>query len=1033
MDFNLPFPTTLAVFIIFSITILTSLLQIFNRSRANSRKYTRNPPQAKGAWPIIGHLHLLRRSHLPHKILGAMADSYGPIFTIKLGVRQALVISDADTARVCFTANDLDFADRPTTVVSELLGYSSAKFSFAPYGDYWRKIRKIVTLELLSQRRVEMLGDIRVSEVRSATNEIYEACVTNNDGFSDLAKVEMKQWFGKLILNVVLRSVSGKRFSADDDEGVRFQAVARRYFKLMGAFLVSDFVPFLKGLDVGGYEKAMKETAREMDEFFEGWLREKLVGDDGRRKDEGSKVFMDVLISVLEDASEEDFNGFDHDTIIKASSLVLLTAGSETTTVTLIWALSLLLNNPKSLKVAQAELDEHVGRDRLVQESDLNNLSYLQAIIKETLRLYPPGPLSVPHQSRNDCVVAGYNIPKGTRLFVNLWKLHRDPNIWWDPDQFLPERFLTSKKDIDVKGNHFELLPFGSGRRMCPGVSFALQSLHFIMASLLQQFMLKTPSDEPIDMSESFGITNMKATPLELSMEFNLPFPTTLALIMFSITLLASLLQIFNRNRANNRNPPQAKGAWPIIGHLHLLGGSHLPHKVLGAMADTYGPIFTIKLSFRLALVVSDADMAKVCFTTNDLDFANRPTTVVSELLGYNSANFSFAHYGDYWRKLRRIVTLELLSQRRVEMLGDIRVSEVRSAIYKACNDSDMAKVEMEQWFGKLILNVVVRSVSGKRFSADDDEGVRFQAVARRYFKLLGAFLVSDFIPFLKGLDVGGYEKAMKETAREMDEFFEEWLRERVCDGRKDEGNPQVFMDVLISILKDASEKDFHGFNHDTIIKASSLALLTAGSETTTVTLIWALSLLLNNPKSLRIAQDELDEHVGRERLVEESNLNNLSYLQAIIKETLRLYPPGPLSVPHQSRNDCVVAGYNIPKGTRLFVNLWKLQRDPNIWSDPDQFQPERFLTSKKDIDVKGNHFELLPFGSGRRMCPGVSFALQSLHFIMASLLQQFVLKTPSDESVDMSESFGMTNMKATPLEVLLTPRLSPRMYLFDA
>lgn len=526
-------------------------------------------------------------------------------------------------------------------------------------------------------------------------------------------------------------------------------------------------------------------------------------------------------------------------------------------------------------------------------------------------------------------------------------------------------------------------------------------------------------------------------------MEFHLPFPTTVAVI-FSITLLASLLQILNRKRAksgNNGKPPQAKGAWPIIGHLHLLRRSHLPHKVLGAMADTYGPIFTIKLGVRQALVVSDADLVRVCFTTNDLDFANRPTTVVTELLGYNSAKFSFAPYGDYWRKLRKIITLELLSQRRVEMLGHIRVSELRSAmndIYEAwvMENSDLVKVEMKQWFGNLILNIVVRSISGKRFSPNDDEGVRFQAVARKYFKLLGAFVVSDFIPFLKGLDLGGYEKAMKVTATEMDNFFEEWLkehqREKECGGWKHEGN-QVFMDVLISFLEDASEEDFPDFDHDTIIKASCLALLTAGSETTTVTLTWALSLLLNNPKSLKIAQDELDKHVGRERLVEESDLKNLSYLQAIIKETMRLYPPGPLSVPHQSRNDCIVAGYNIPKGTRLFVNLWKLHRDPNVWSDPDQFQPERFLTSKKDIDVKGNHFELLPFGSGRRMCPGVSFALQSLHFTMATLLQQFVIKNPSDQPIDMSESFGMTNMKATPLEVLLTPRLSPCMYHVDA
>ena len=190
------------------------------------------------------------------------------------------------------------------------------------------------------------------------------------------------------------------------------------------------------------------------------------------------------------------------------------------------------------------------------------------------------------------------------------------------------------------------------------------------------------------------------------------------------------------------------------------------------------------------------------------------------------------------------------------------------------------------------------------------------------------------------------------------------------------------------------------------------------------VTLTWALSLLLNNRDALRKAQEELDIHVGKDKLVEESDLKNLVYLQAVIKETLRLYPPGPLSVPRESMEDCVVSGYHIPAGTRLFINLYKLHRDPRVWSYPCEFQPERFLTTYKDFDVKGQNFELIPFGSGRRMCPGVSFAFLVSELTLASLLQGFELGTPSDEPVDMSEATGMTNLKATPLQVFVTPRL---------
>jgi cytochrome P450 len=208
-----------------------------------------------------------------------------------------------------------------------------------------------------------------------------------------------------------------------------------------------------------------------------------------------------------------------------------------------------------------------------------------------------------------------------------------------------------------------------------------------------------------------------------------------------------------------------------------------------------------------------------------------------------------------------------------------------------------------------------------------------------------------------------------------------------------------------------------------------SQTLILAASDTTSVTLTWTLSLLLNNHEVLKKAQDELDIHIGRERQVKESDMKNLVYLQAIIKETFRLYPAAPLSVPHESMEECTVGGYHIPAGTRLFTNLSKIHRDPQVWSDPDEFQPERFLTTHKDCDFRGQHFELIPFGSGRRMCPGVSFALQVLNLALATLLHGFDIETLDDAPIDMTETGGITNIKATPLEALLTPRLSPGLY----
>jgi cytochrome P450 len=209
-------------------------------------------------------------------------------------------------------------------------------------------------------------------------------------------------------------------------------------------------------------------------------------------------------------------------------------------------------------------------------------------------------------------------------------------------------------------------------------------------------------------------------------------------------------------------------------------------------------------------------------------------------------------------------------------------------------------------------------------------------------------------------------------------------------------------------------------------IKHTLQNIIAGGNDTTTITLTWAISLLLNNRHVLKKVQDELDVQVGKERMVNELDINKLVYLQAIVKETLRLYPSAPLSGPREFTENCIIGGYHVPKGTRLITNLWKIQTDPRIWSDPLKFKPERFLTTHKDVDFGGKNFEFIPFGGGRRACPGASFGILMVQLALANFLHMYEISTSSNTQVDMTESFGLTNIKATPLEVLITPRLHP-------
>ncbi|XP_031100641.1 cytochrome P450 82A3-like [Ipomoea triloba] len=238
-------------------------------------------------------------------------------------------------------------------------------------------------------------------------------------------------------------------------------------------------------------------------------------------------------------------------------------------------------------------------------------------------------------------------------------------------------------------------------------------------------------------------------------------------------------------------------------------------------------------------------------------------------------------------------------------------------------------------------------------------------------------------------------------------------------------------MDIMLSLFDGASNNQSlpNGYDTDVVIKSTCLSVLTGAADTSIVTLTWALCLILNNYNVLERIQDELNTHVGKQRWVEESDLKQLIYLQAVIKETLRLYPAAPLGVPHEAIEDCTINGYHIQKGTRILLNIAKIHRDPIVWVEPDKFKPERFLTSHKDIDVKGNNFELIPFSSGRRICPGISLGLPTIQLTLASLFHSFDMRRLSNEPIEMTESSGMTNIKATPVQALLIPRLASNLY----
>ncbi|KAI3950889.1 hypothetical protein MKW92_008177 [Papaver armeniacum] len=452
----------------------------------------------------MGHLHLFD-DELIHRKLGVMADTHGPIFNIRFGSHKTLVVSDWQIVKECFTTNDRLFSNRPGTLGTKIMLYDTDSVDYAPYGAYWRDLRKIFAVKLLSNHRIDTIKYLMTSEVDSRKKSAFPPVI------------RLDSWLGDLTFDVVSRIVVGKKnFSSNGDVGAqRCKALMDEIIRLMRLFSFSDVIPSLSWLDnLRGLVRDMKNCASEVDTIMASWVEEHRTKRISGNKSQLEHDFIDVCLDIMENSS---LPGNDPILVIKSLCLDVILGGSDTSRVTLTWAMSLLLNHPRVLKKAKEELDTKVGKDRLVDDSDIPHLPYLQAIIKESMRLYPAGPL-IARTTMEDCEVGGYHVPAGTQLLVNVWKLHRDGNVYKDdPSEFRPERFLTSNVGVDIRGQHYELIPFGAGRRICPGVSFAYQLIHLVLARLLHEFEITNVDPEAkVDMAECGGLVCCKIMPLEV-------------------------------------------------------------------------------------------------------------------------------------------------------------------------------------------------------------------------------------------------------------------------------------------------------------------------------------------------------------------------------------------------------------------------------------------------------------------------------------------------------------------------------------
>ncbi|KAI3785614.1 hypothetical protein L1987_44738 [Smallanthus sonchifolius] len=483
-----------------------------------------------------------------------------------------------------------------------------------------------------------------------------------------------------------------------------------------------------------------------------------------------------------------------------------------------------------------------------------------------------------------------------------------------------------------------------------------------------------------------------------------------LLFLLVSLLLPSSIYLLPKIIKSKTSRSPGPRGL-PFIGNMHQTDNSSL-HTSLWNLSKSYSPIVSFDVGFISAIVVSSASLAKEILKTQGLIFCSRPLLHGIKKIGYNGRDVALSPYNKSWKEMRKIFSVYLFSPKRLQFSRYIREDEVSHAMKKIHGLALSSKrVNMSVISHIVMSTIVTRMGFGRRYE-DGDESKEILRLLHELQATITNYILSDLWPGL--MFVGLIDRMMgkfyrlEKCFKDLDSFYQELIDEHLDDQNpKSNEEDQDLIDILMQLKKDQVMDPFEITNDH--IKAILTDILVAGTDNSAATLVWAMTPLMKNPKEMKKVQ-EVRNVVGNMGKVDEDDLPKLTYMKAVVKEVMRLYPTAPLLIPRETSEDTIIHGYKIKKKTLVYVNALAIGRDPGSWENPEEFSPERFL--KSDIGFKRSDFEMIPFGAGRRIFPGISMGVLEVELFLANLVYLFdwgLSDGMKEEDIDLEVMPGLT------------------------